>query len=134
VLIRWHDEYSVGVQRVDGHHRRLFEIANSVLEQMDRGCPPTEVAETLGLLREYARFHFGDEEALLIRYKSPEIRTHRTRHARMLDEVEAMREMILTGRPYSEVEVLTFLQEWLVGHTLSDDRRAGTFLNSKGLY
>jgi hemerythrin len=134
VLIRWHDEYSVGVQRVDGHHRRLFEIANSVLEQIDRVGAAAEVADGLALLGDYARFHFGDEEALMIRYKYPEIRAHRARHARMLEQIDELRAQVLAGRPYGEVDVLGFLQEWLVEHTLSDDRRAGVFLNSKGLY
>ena len=134
VLIRWHDEYSVGVQRIDSHHRRLFEIANSVLDQMERQCLDADVAETMGLLREYARFHFSEEEGLMIRYKFPDLTAHRVRHARLLDQLTDLQAAVAEGRGYSESEVLTFLQEWIVGHTLADDRRAAVYLNSRGLY
>jgi len=134
VLIRWHDEYSVGVQRIDSHHRRLFEIANSVLDQMERKCLDADVAETMGLLREYARFHFSEEEGLMIRYKFPEITGHRARHHRLLEQLTELQATIADGHGYNEAEVLTFLQEWIVGHTLSDDRKAAVYLNSKGLY
>ncbi|OAN44842.1 cyclic nucleotide-binding protein [Paramagnetospirillum marisnigri] len=134
VLIKWHDEYSVGVQRIDAHHRRLFEIANSVLDLMERRSPHADVAENMGLLCEYARFHFGEEEGLMIRYKYPDLPGHRSRHAKLMQQLEEMQESIAKGLGYSEVEILTFLQEWIVGHTLSDDHRAAVFLNSKGLY
>ena len=134
VLIKWHEEYSVGVQRIDGHHHRLFEIANSVLDQMERKCSDEEVAETMGLLREYARFHFSEEEGLMIRYKYAELTHHRVRHVRLLDQLTELQATIAGGGGYNEVEVLTFLQEWLVGHTLADDHRAAAYLNSKGVY
>ncbi len=134
VLIRWHDEYSVGVQRVDSHHRRLFEIGNSVLDQIERHCGDDEVAETMGLLREYARFHFSEEEGLMIRYKYPDITPHRARHARLLEQLTELQAEIADGKGYDKADVLTLLQEGIVAHTMSDDRRAAVFLNSKGLY
>lgn len=33
-----------------------------------------------------------------------------------------------------EPAVMAFLQEWLIGHTLGEDRRLGSFLNGKGVY
>ncbi|CAA7627790.1 conserved hypothetical protein [Candidatus Terasakiella magnetica] len=134
VLIRWHDEYSVGVQRIDSHHRRLFEIGNTVLEQMERRCSEVEVAETMGLLREYARFHFGEEEGLMIRYRYPDLSEHKARHKHLLTLLTSMQEGIAAGGGYNEAEVLTLLQEWIVGHTLSDDTKAANYLNSKGVY
>jgi hemerythrin len=134
VLIRWHEEYSVGVQRIDSHHRRLFEIGNSVLDMMERKSTDAEVAETMGLLREYARFHFGEEEGLMIRYKYPDLAAHKARHHHLLQQMVEMQAAVAAGRGYNEAEVLTFLQEWIVGHTLSDDRKAAVFLNSKGVY
>lgn len=134
VLIKWHDEYSVGVQRIDSHHKRLFEIGNSVLDMMERKSTDTEVAETMGLLREYARFHFSEEEGLLIRYKYPEFSSHRTRHQRLLEQLTELQAAVAGGRGYNEAEVLTFLQEWIVGHTLAEDRKSAIYLNSKGVY
>jgi hemerythrin len=134
VLIRWNDDYSIGVQRIDSHHRRLFEISNSVLDLMDRDCPAGEVTDSLGLLLDYARFHFGEEETLMVRYKYGDTSSHRAQHARLLAQLEEIRAAVASGIGYKKSEVLTFLQDWIVAHTLSDDRRAAAFLNSKGVY
>ncbi|CCG41224.1 bacteriohemerythrin [Magnetospirillum molischianum] len=134
VLIRWNDAYSVGVQRIDSHHRRLFEISNSVLDQMDRGSPAAEVTDSLGLLLDYARFHFAEEEALMILYKYADMGSHRARHNRLLERLSEIHAAAAVGDGYRKDEVLTFLQDWIVTHTLSDDRHAGAFLNSKGVY
>jgi hemerythrin len=134
ILIRWQDAYSIGVQRIDSHHRRLFEIGNSVLDQIERGCSDDEVAETMGLLREYARFHFSEEEGLMIRYKYPEFNAHKTRHQQLLGQLTDIQSAVAGGKGYNQVEILTFLQEWVVGHTLAEDHRAAVYLNSKGVY
>jgi hemerythrin len=134
VLMRWHEEYVVGVQRVDSHHRRLFEIANGVLDTIERGGGHDEVVETMGLLREYARFHFGEEEALMYRYSYPDLGSHNIRHARLLEQLGELQGRMSGGNGYSEDELMAFLQEWIVGHTLSEDRKVAAFLNGKGVY
>ncbi|MGE5503102.1 MAG: bacteriohemerythrin [Actinomycetota bacterium] len=129
VLMRWHDDYSVGVNRIDSHHRRQFEIANSMLELVERKRGKAEVAEAMGMLAEYARFHFGEEERLMDRYGYPDIATHRARHKRFLEQLDEM-----ASGDADEPAVMAFLQEWLIGHTLGEDRRLGSFLNGKGVY
>ena len=133
-LMRWHDDYSIGVQRIDNHHRRQFEIANSLLDLIERGKSKAEVNEALGMLVEYARFHFEEEEALMARYSYPEVATHMGRHQRMIAHLTGFAHGLSDNVSPSESEVLNFLQEWLVGHTLSEDRKVGSFLNAKGVY
>jgi hemerythrin len=133
VLMRWHDDYSVGVARIDAHHRRQFEIANSMLETVERKRGAPEVSEALGMLAEYARFHFAEEERLMGRYGYPDVATHRSRHKRFLEQLDEVAAS-LDGGAANEQAIMAFLQEWLIGHTLGEDRKLGSFLNGKGVY
>jgi hemerythrin len=134
VLMRWHDDYSIGVQRIDSHHRRQFEIANSLLDLIERKKSSAEVNEALGMLVEYARFHFEEEEAMMTRYAYPETAAHSNRHQRMMAHLTGFALGLATNESPGEVDMLNFLQEWLVGHTLSEDRKVGLYLNCRGVY
>jgi len=134
VQIPWHETYFVGVQRIDSHHRRLFDIANTVLSHMDRQGPAADIAENIGLLREYAGFHFSDEEELMIRGKYPELNSHRARHAALLERLAALQTAISQSSGDYRAEGITLLHELIVDHTQDDDRRAASYLNSKGMY
>jgi hemerythrin len=134
MLLHWHEEYSVNIQRIDNHHRRLFEIGNTVLDAVESEKPVAEVAEAFGLMVEYALFHFAEEEALLERYGYPELDTHRHRHQRLVVAMNELFERIQRGSPVISAELLVFLQDWLVTHILREDRRYVSFLNGRGVY
>lgn len=134
VLLRWHEEYRVDVLRLDNQHRRLFEQGNTILDAVATGRPVAEIVGLLDGMAEYARYHFGEEEALMGRLYYPEIEEHRAKHARLMEQILALRQRVLDdGRLETEATV-EFLHEWLVSHILTDDRRYGPYLNDRGIF
>jgi hemerythrin len=129
----WRDEYSVNIQRIDNHHRRLFEMSNRLIEaiRLDKG--KTEMGEALDFLMGYAMYHFSEEEALLERYGYPEQAGHAAKHRRLMAQVRDLEER-LSSSAITGDEVLAFLQDWIVNHILMEDRRFAPFINSKGVY
>ena len=134
VILQWHEEYRVDVLRLDTQHRRLFEQANAILDAVDAGRDLPEVVSLLDAMAEYARYHFGEEEGLMLRHSYPETESHRSRHARLMDLLGEMRQTLLDKGCADSTEVLTFLKDWLVNHICTEDRRYSHFLNSKGVY
>lgn len=134
VVLQWHEEYRVDVLRLDTQHRRLFEQANAILDAVDCGRELPEVLSLMDAMAEYARYHFGEEEALMVRYGYPEAESHRTRHARLMDLLGETRQQIQERGFAESAGMLTFLKEWLVNHICTDDRRYTKYLNSKGVY
>ena len=129
----WREEYSVNIQRIDNHHRRLFEMSNRLIEAVRLGKGQTEMGEALDFLMGYAMYHFSEEEALLERYGYPEGAGHAARHRRLMAQVRELEER-LSAATITADEVLTFLQDWIVNHILMEDRRYAPFINSKGVY
>jgi len=134
VMLQWHEEYRVDVLRLDTQHRRLFEQANAILDAVDAGRELPEVLSLMDAIAAYARNHFAEEEALILRHAYPETESHRTRHARLMDLLAAQRAEMQENGGTDSNQVLSFLKDWLVNHICTDDRRYSHFLNSKGVY
>ncbi|HLO76252.1 MAG TPA: bacteriohemerythrin [Magnetospirillum sp.] len=134
VILQWHEEYRVDVLRLDTQHRRLFEQANAILDAVDAGRGLSETISLLDAMAEYARYHFGEEEALMLRHGYPETESHRARHARLMEQLAEMRQYVLDKGTADSAEILGFLKDWLVNHICTEDRRYSHFLNSKGVY
>jgi hemerythrin len=129
----WRDEYSVNIQRIDNHHRRLLDMSNRLIEAVRHGRGQTEMAEALDFLMGYAMYHFSEEEMLLERYGYPEQAGHAGKHKRLLAQVRELEERLSTSG-MDATELLSFLHDWIVNHILVEDRRFATFINQKGVY
>ncbi|CAA7620639.1 conserved hypothetical protein [Candidatus Terasakiella magnetica] len=129
----WHDGYSVNVQRIDNHHRRLFEMGNRLLHAIHQGKGQAEMSEALDFLMGYTMYHFAEEETLLERYGYPEQAGHAAKHKRLLVQVRELEERLST-QTMSASEVLVFLQNWIANHILVEDRRYSAFFNERGVY
>jgi hemerythrin len=130
----WREDYSIGVQRLDNHHKRLFEAANRLFSAVENGKTPDEVVDILEFLLGYASFHFGEEEAVLARYGYPQLEAHRADHRRLIEQAEGLRERVHGGEIEVGSELSRLVREWLVRHILDEDRRFASFLNEKGVY
>lgn len=131
-VLRWNDEYSLNIQRIDAQHRRLFATANTLLEAVQHNRSHDEVGEALDFLLSYTLYHFAEEEALLASYLYPEEDGHKARHRRLIAQVKELAARLSTG--LSGPEVLEFLESWIVNHILVEDRRYAEFLNAKGVF
>jgi len=130
----WQEEYRTNVQRIDNHHRRLFEMANAVVDIAASGGDPRNVAESIEALADYARYHFGEEEALLARHGYPDVDLHRQAHARMSEALAAFNAELLGGTCGRINDVGPYLRQWLTDHVNGQDHSIGPFLNAKGIY
>ena len=133
-LLHWREEYRVDVLRLDTQHRRMFEQANAILEAMQAGKRVAEILPLLDAMAEYAHYHFGEEEALMVRHAFPKAEEHRTHHARLSEQLVEMRQTFADASDPANIDFLGFLQDWLVSHIQVNDHAYTDFLNGKGVY
>ncbi|OAN53150.1 cyclic nucleotide-binding protein [Paramagnetospirillum marisnigri] len=129
----WRPEYSVNIQRIDNHHRRLLELSSRLIEAMRKNKGETETAESMEALIAFALYHFTEEEMMLKRYGYPELQGHGSKHKRLMAQVHDLEQRI-AARSMSVAEVLAFLEDWIITHILMEDRRYAPFVNDKGVY
>ncbi|MGE5547539.1 MAG: bacteriohemerythrin [Solirubrobacterales bacterium] len=134
VVLNWREDYRVDILRIDNQHRRLFEQANAILDAVDGGRSSEETVSLFDAMAEYARYHFGEEEAMMARHSYPEIEPHRTMHARLMERLEAFRNALADGVMAQKQVVADFLQTWLIDHILNEDRTYAPYMNERGVY
>lgn len=121
-FIQWTEDMSVGVARLDDHHRRLIDLANQLGEAIAAGDTEQVTGAVLGELIRYVYYHFGEEERLMEAVGYAELAAHRQHHRAMADHVRAL-ETRFDGDPGAVVtaDLQAYLANWLINHIRSED-------------
>jgi hemerythrin len=121
-LFVWQQIYSVGVERIDAQHRRLFEIANRFHAAHQRREPRALLTAIFGELVDYTVSHFADEERLLQAHDYDDFDRHKANHEKLVKLVLGYRRQLENGEPDVEAHAMNFIKTWLNGHVLGMDR------------
>jgi hemerythrin len=131
---QWNDSYSVKVGAMDAQHKQLFAIIQELYTAMRSGHGKAVAGDVLRRLIDYTVKHFTEEEKLMEKNGYPQLSQHRVEHKALVDKVVAFKKEFEAGTANITLELMTFLQKWLVDHIQTVDRRYGEFLNAKGVH
>lgn len=133
-LFYWSDKYSVGVSTYDIQHRRLVELINNLHDAMKAGRAREVLGETLNGLIDYTRMHFADEERQMSAFNFPGYAAHKLEHEKLTVRVVELKAKFDAGDNTITIEVVNFLKDWLINHTLLTDKKYTGFFNENGIY
>jgi hemerythrin len=133
-LFEWSDSYSVKVKALDNQHRKLFDLINELHTAMKAGRGKVAAGEILRRLIDYTVYHFSAEEKLMEKHAFPELVAHRTEHKVLTDRVLAFKKDFDADTAPVTVELMNFLQQWLLNHIQRVDQRYADFMNAQGVY
>lgn len=116
----WDDSYSVHNKRIDGQHKKLFELAGYAYVCADRKISRTEIKQLLGGFFNYMREHFQDEEEYMRSIGYPQLKRHQAIHQEI---VQGLSEVVQTTSNTNELkEKLGIIaKNWLLQHILKED-------------
>lgn len=123
----WKDKFSVNVDEMDKHHKKLLEYFNELqyAHQSDSATQKTE--EILNELVKYANFHFIEEELLMQKMGHAGLAVQINHHAYFVNAVTEMTKQFkigtLSGRSLSE-----FLGNWFIDHIMQEDSKYGQLI------
>jgi len=127
--LEWMPEYSVGIPRLDAQHREEFALVDATVKYY-RNLP--DAPEPLPIVDElliFAREHFDTENGLMEKYGFPQFHEHRDEHERLWENLQSLR---LRVDEVAAGELMDFLKDWILRHTLLMDRQYTDYLVSKG--
>lgn len=133
-LLSWDQSFSVEVAELDGHHRKLFSLINTLHDAMRAGKGRTIVEQIAAELSDYTQAHFRAEEALMERTNYPALPGHRAEHQRFIARVAEIKKDLDAGTGGNAVEVLEFLKDWVAEHIKKVDRNYSAHLNANGIH
>jgi len=138
LFVEWEDKYSVGIEKIDKQHKRLFEVINRLY--YSRGNKTHAVlGETIQELIDYTKTHFTDEEQLMHKNGYRDYEAHKKKHESFIEKVKKFNnEYQKVGddllEEYSLItEVLLFLKTWLCDHILVVDKEYIPLLIKRGV-
>ena len=136
-FMTWSDEkYSVNIKHLDGHHKRLFDLTNTLHDAMSRGEGRNVLSKIFSELVDYTVYHFRAEEELFQKYAYPDYLRHKKLHEALTKQVLEFKSRFDTDKSSGSllaIETLSFLRNWLINHIQKEDKKYGPFLNAKGV-
>lgn len=130
-FIEFSSKNVIGVPKVDDQHRNLFDILNSLHSATVEGQEQGTLVDILNQLIGYTVDHFQTEEELMVRYGYPELPRHKDEHDRLTAQAVALQEQFRAGSATISFELLEFLHDWLMEHTMGTDMEMGRFLQKE---
>lgn len=127
--IEWGDEFSMQIKELDEQHKKHFKLVNDFINASQK----QELKKIIMDIIDYAKGHFEYEEGLMQKYGYPEYQTHKKEHDKLLREIKTYHERLNEGGKILLAEIIRFLKNWLVKHTLTVDRKYINLFHSKGL-
>lgn len=121
--LSWHESYDCGEPTIDQEHRKLFELANALINvAFKRESNPHEFDAALKELFAHVVKHFADEEAILAQHRYAGLEVHAQAHKRLIERALQLRDSAAAGG-VTIGELVDFLADEVVArHMLKMDR------------
>ena len=118
--MHWRDEYSLGIPEIDNQHKTLIGLFDAIEEAVRLGKTWSTIYFHIAELRDFARFHFTCEEALMRLFAFPDINLHTAEHTHFLKFLSEMESSSL--RKSVEKDMVKLLRSWVTKHIVGSDR------------
>ncbi len=116
----WIQDFETGLADIDAQHRYIFALTKQV-NQLGDTIERVALRPIADELCRLALCHFGCEERLITAYNYPNASGHIAEH----DKIVFLMHGFECTREYHARELALFLCNWLVSHTMLEDRQLG---------
>lgn len=123
-------DYYTGIELIDRQHEGLFQIANEayllvkeefVADKFD------DIVAIIKKLKEYAIQHFKDEEEYMLSIRHKKLLSQKIDHEDFIEKINSIDfENMDRNQTQTLLDILEFLNDWLVHHILEKDKLIGT--------
>ena len=132
-MFLWKKEFELGIESIDGQHRRLFEIGNRINELLkahdDEDDDYYDILNVIYELKDYTVYHFRTEEELFLKYNYSEYESHKEEHDNFIEYLNLVDfEKINENQKAFLNELLGKIVNWVFKHIITTDFMYKDFL------
>ena len=134
-FMTWTNEMSVGVMAMDDDHKKLVGMINQIHYGITVGHSREILMAVLDQLVNYIIFHFAREEEMFARTNYLDATAHKMEHDSFINRIMDLQERV-NKAPVAmlNLELMSFLRNWLITHILGSDKKYGPGLNAHGIF
>lgn len=129
IMYEMKDEFKTGIDFIDEQHSRLFEIADEAYNLLKNDFTIDKFDKVIDLideLKDYTVFHFKSEEEYMDSINYKRRFTQKIEHDAFLKKLEEVDYRVIDKDPDEYIlKILEFLNQWLTGHILHNDKLIG---------
>lgn len=120
-FISWDNAYSIGHDKIDKEHKKLFDIANRI-----KNCEndSSKIMEIVKELIKYTKLHFKSEEIFMESIGYEGLESHKVLHKNIVDDLTKRLDKI-KSMPIDEIikSMDEFIEESILKHILLEDKK-----------
>ena len=128
-MFQMDDRFFTGIEFIDEEHRTLIDTTNKAYQIMSNEFIHDKfdyIVEIIEDLKDYAKEHFRHEEEYMESISYKRLFTQKIEHAQFIEKVESFSlDDIDENQEEAILELLNFLNDWLVSHIIEKDKLIG---------
>ncbi|MCD4676990.1 MAG: bacteriohemerythrin [Desulfobacula sp.] len=126
--IEWEPKYSVGIEEIDAHQKKMFELFNQLIDMKESSAEAKVCINMISVINENSKLYFSTEEKYLKKKGYPDFGTHFKAHRQFIKNSIALRREISEDIENLTNDVIVQLRNWMINHILTFDSRYIPFL------
>jgi len=132
--ITWGKRFLLNHDVIDQQHHDLVDLSLTLIESIESSRPEDVIKTLIGKIVELAKRHFLTEEGLLKKVDYPHFVYHKQQHDLFISTFSSIVEELsdpTLSRIFRVFKVQIFLIDWLVNHTLKEDRNFKKYIDAE---
>lgn len=137
-VFNWHADLSIGIDKIDEQHKALFKIGRDMEQLLQRQCigvTDKQLLDIICALREYAAYHFYEEELLMEKGGYSKLEEHKAEHNKFADYITMIDCPKIRTNPNLELKKMkNDVQNHIFEHILNEDMQMAKELRGRHEY
>ena len=130
----WETDYSVNVKVLDEQHKKLVEFMNNLYENLLKGISAEQIETSFNEIMALASEHFSTEERYFQQYAYPGAEEHIQHHREIVADIEEIRSNHKQDIVAQGFQLLDLMEDWLIVHMNTMDKKYSFWFNEHGLF
>jgi len=132
--IQWSDDLSVNVKEIDAQHQTFLKILVGITELLYQPERSDELDDLMHQLESYMSYHFATEERYFDEFEYELSEEHKAEHRDLAEQIFKYKTRYKSEGDSILPEVVDFLEDWLVDHLATQDKKYTKCFNEHGLF
>jgi len=129
--LKWDSSFELNHATIDKQHHDLLDQSIKLFRAVDRNVKKEEIDKIMEFLGNYVTEHFRTEEELMEKTGYPFISHQKQQHRRFITSFHSLKKDIVEfqqSKTYLLFRIQILLIDWIVNHTLKEDKHFGRYL------
>ena len=133
----WSEAFEIGITVIDMQNKELFRLLRDLEQMVLTQCAQytyTDFVHLICEIREYATYHFYEEEKIMETLEYEALEEHKALHKQFEEHIGSINYTQLEKNPLPIIDELRgFIELWIMRHILLEDMKLAPIAKAKGL-